>query len=368
MRKVLALFLAVALSLIAGIGVQAEEFSEVQCRANFASDGGKRPALPICSSKDSSYLGPIPWLRNSTKSSARQNLFPEYLHIAKNGGATILHLNLSLNGRLDGPTGFQGVGPSRFSHHNETLQTLKKKNQVCYDAQTPPRNSVFFEPWKWQPTFCVIRHPLHHLVSALNFNHDSQHYCKRNHTCYNDLLRNLANMMMEEQFREHDPGFSPAAYNLSAADESPIRPLASRPKKSMPIEFCHLIPQSDYIWNAAGERTCNYVLRFEHLEDDFAALSALYGKPSADASGVPLITSGHQHDHTVISSSDFTTDDIEPDVQEIYHKIYAADFCLLGYSLNASAPTKPLLVPSVRNAQFRQCAYMRDSSVKVDLP
>ena len=155
------------------------------------------------------------------------------------------------------------------------------------------------------------------------------------------------------------------------------------------IDWCHLTPQTDYLWDEQGERTCSYILRFEHLESDFAALAALYGKDatvnvtvvgtgggggggsgnntatttatttsvlnvvaqhrSSDAStghaknarvGAAGTGSYNNHPH----SSSFTVDDIETATKDHLAALYAADYALLGYrATDASRPPPPLL-------------------------
>ena len=311
--------------------------AEESCSEIF-SDEGKRPTTTLCSS---TYSGPPPWLSESGGASkpARHGAlpFPEFLHLAKNGGGTIVHLHFNASNPQDVPPVFKGVGPTRFEAGNST-------RPQCYrDFMTPPRNQRMNEKWNGQPTFCVVRHPLSKLVSALNFDHKSKR-CKTNYTCFNELLRVQGRMLTEEQVREGDIGFSPVAYHREATDMSPIAPLANRSKETTPIEYCHLIPQSDYVWNEDGDRSCNYVLRFEHLETEFAALASLYGRQSVDKdTGASLLSLSHKHDHVTNGGPGLTAADIEPDVRDMFHKTYAADFCLLGYDLNVSAPVEPLL-------------------------
>ena len=156
--------------------------------SKFFEAGGKRPPMSTCFSGTVTN-GPSPWVEKSVPrldmkgSDDPAGTFPEFLHIAKNGGGSVLHLNFkNTSSGQESPKGYEGWGPPRFTRENET-------NKVCKDAMTPPRNTEknSHEVWDWQTTFCVVRHPLTHLVSALNFDHGSSRKCSMNHACSNEL-------------------------------------------------------------------------------------------------------------------------------------------------------------------------------------
>jgi len=294
----------------------------------------------ICSSNQP-LKGPLPWLPTIAPLPTKTN-FPEFIHIAKNGGGTIGQVKFSDNTGVGG--GFNH-GWSRFSARKD------EPKKSCHDNQTPPRSA---HSYHGQTTFCVVRHPLAHLMSAVNFAYRGY---QPNKEQLNKDLYVIANNLHEEQVREMDPSFWPTSYNSSVGFSSSVMAIQGKNQMNsqMKANHCHLLPQSDYIWNENGERTCNYVLRFEHLKAEFTALADLYGKNSFDQeSGVHVLDMHKQHtDH----ASKFTVADMEPGLVEIFTKLYAADFCLLGYPSNPNDPVSPLMSGSDAMSQaFVECA------------
>ena len=170
----------------------------------------------------------------------------------------------------------------------------------------------------------------------------------------NAELREIATILIAEQVREDDPGFmndlnylrniqnrtamttttTTTATTPGVADANVASNLSLDQSYKFRQSSCHILPQSDYVWDQNGERTCNYVLRYEHLEAEFNALAHRYHTDLSIANS----TIKHMFPH------DFDVADVAEDVKELFGQIYEADFCSLGYSRdNISYVPPPML-------------------------
>jgi hypothetical protein len=199
-------------------------------------------------------------------------------------------------------------------------------------------------------------------------------------------LRKISEELSNEQvLRERNKGFLPETFNRASFNTS-AEDISSK-KLFINSQHCHLLPQSDYIWDEAGERTCSFVLRYEHLHAEFESLAKLFGvsafvnltSSSADGGGSGCGGGGGPPSGALVSVLDdmpssvahrdphaFTVEHMEPDVKEAFLRIYAADFCLLGYDKSTSAPAPPPLLENAIQAggpNFARCACQRDPRV-----
>ena len=169
----------------------------------------------------------------------------------------------------------------------------------------------------------------------------------------NAELRHIAAVLIAEQVREDDMGFmndlkslrgvrNAMSTSTTTASTAGAAAAADTTASNHSLDllynwkqsFCHILPQSDYIWDRNGDRTCNYVLRYEHLEAEFNTLARRY---HTDLS-ITNATIKHMFTHN------FDVTDMSEDVRERFSRIYEADFCSLGYSRgNVSYVPAPLI-------------------------
>lgn len=115
-------------------------------------------------------------------------------------------------------------GSTRFHDISRPPKTL---DRGCMDGQTPPRGAhikVYYN----QPTFCVVRHPLTHIVSSMNFvmephgpyqwaayerHRGSKTIGEFHRKRVNAALRRAVFNLRREQTREHNVGFFPDTFN-----------------------------------------------------------------------------------------------------------------------------------------------------------
>lgn len=87
---------------------------------------------------------------------------------------------------------------------------------------------------------------------------------------------------------------------------------------------CHLLPQTDYIYDKGDSRTCDHVLRLESLGSDFDELMEQYGLPAR-------IGAFDQHNPGACSS--LTRKDLTEETLQLLGSVYADDFRLLNYTV-----------------------------------
>jgi hypothetical protein len=152
----------------------------------------------------------------------------EFIHIPKNAGSTIETLG-KRNGML-------------WGIYNSSLKSYINKcgdfNCECSFWHIPPRYLKKNSPYDVTPTFCVIRNPFDRVVSAYIYIYQHR---------INKLMQNAENL---NQWI-HD--------NLERVSQNFQHD-------------CHFIPQYEYLFREDGTPTCDYILNFDNLNNDFNAL------------------------------------------------------------------------------------------------
>jgi hypothetical protein len=176
-------------------------------------------------------------------------------------------------------------------------------------------------------------------------------------------LREMAVFIHEEQVREHNIGFLPETFNRSKFD--PTKESLSEKHLFVGEQYCHFLPQTDYIWNERGERTCNFVLRYEHFHSDFDLLAQLYGQKGSG---------NNQEKDSILENTDFkkhvydtqfTHDDLDDELRDAYLKLYEIDLCLLGYDRDPTTRPPSLLQTFLQEHKenLNTCFHERDSRI-----
>jgi hypothetical protein len=179
--------------------------------------------------------------------------------------------------------------------------------------------------------------------------------------------------------------------------------------KAPRFSWCHLIPQSAYVWDGRGGRTCAYVLRYEHLVAEFDALARLYGRTATtwvdddedgsggdkgsgdsvkvqrrkkkrravsilDAPGVARKRQQSTQEQPLLYQR-FDSSRVRLDLRRAVAELYEADYRLLGYddystttTTTTTQPPPPLIVPYMmtkgeKARTFRACMATRDPRV-----
>ena len=206
----------------------------------------------------------------SVQSSKVTEEYLEFIHIPKNAGTTIENV-ADKNGIKWGR-----FKPEHANHINDTS---------CTYWHQPPKKFNSNNYYNKDKTFCVIRDPLERMVSEYTYrnkNDPSMNDPKK----MNDWIRYYLN----------DETISGQGMN------------------------CHFVPQYEYVFDDNGNRTCDYMLDFNNLSNDF---NNLMKQENIDLK----LEDKDKHNKSTftMSVSDLDEDNIKR-IREIYHK----DFSLLN--------------------------------------
>ena len=192
-----------------------------------------------------------------------------FLHVPKNAGTTIQRLLPELRPRttvVDGRTCGKCVkvgGPC-----------------ACSLWHVPPRYLPRPSPYADHDTFCVARDPVDRVLSQWRM----------------EGARRSACLVMRERL----------THRCGAA-----------------MSDCHLWPQHEYVWDAAGRRTCAHVLAFDDLSDQFRRLMRAAGR---DDVALPPVTSRRSALHHGAAAPET---DLGANVTLMIRCAYKLDECLL---------------------------------------
>lgn len=91
---------------------------------------------------------------------------------------------------------------------------------------------------------------------------------------------------------------------------------------------CHLVPQSDYIYNQRGDRIIQHILRYEHLRGDFEKLAHCYGLP-----GDMIIPMKQKSRRKGLGDRGLSVSDLSDTAMKAIEKRYQKDFEVFGYKM-----------------------------------
>ena len=170
-----------------------------------------------------------PVVRIKSSHASRGSAFPQegegrsglhFLHIPRTGGASVEKV-----------IGHRERGPRQYA-----------QKMACSFWHTPPRDLEPSNLYLRKTTFCVVRDPLARALSEFKLWRAQR------------LARNESRVVAMDEMTSAN-----AYLRHTFGPEAVTRGGASRGHGA----DCHLLPQSQYVWDAAGVRTCTHVLRFE---------------------------------------------------------------------------------------------------------
>ena len=197
--------------------------------------------------------------------------FLEFIHIPKNAGTTIENIAEEKN-----------VKWGRFKpEHRESVQS-----DTCSYWHTPPKQFNEDSYYKKDETFCVIRDPVDRMVSEYAYRHKGMPN-KNNKYELNQWLR---------EYLSNSKNTVNGGMN------------------------CHFLPQHDFIYDDDGNRTCDNVLRFDNLTNEF---NDLMNKHEYD-----IRLEENKKDNK--SNSNLTAKDVDDDNRRLIYQIYRKDYDILN--------------------------------------
>lgn len=197
----------------------------------------------------------------------QKETFLEFIHIPKNAGTTIENIANEKNIKW---------GRMKPDHRDHV------KENKCDYWHIPPKEFDRTSHYYRDPdgTFCVIRNPYDRMVSEYKYrNKDS-----------NDAVH------MNKWIKKH------------------LTPEHTQDGKLN----CHFIPQYNYVYDDLGQKTCDHVLQFDNLADNFNKLTNQYN--------VDLTMDPNRRDNR--SSESLTQKDLSQENIELIKVIYHNDFSL----------------------------------------
>jgi hypothetical protein len=193
--------------------------------------------------------------------------FLEFIHIPKNAGTTIENIANEKN-----------IKWGRFKPEHK--KTVLNKN--CTYWHTPPKYFNNNSLYKKDETFCVIRDPYDRIVSEYKYRNNKK---KHSPTHMNEWIQN---------------NLIPLNYVDGGMN-------------------CHFIPQYHYIYDDNDKQTCNHILNFNNLSNDFNNMTKKYN--------IDLQLSKSRKDNNTINS--VTVNDLNDDTKQLIKTVYYKDFDIL---------------------------------------
>lgn len=215
-----------------------------------------------------------------------------FLHIPKNAGTTVEQA-----GSLVGIS-WGDLDPGLHSRQ------LMPDGNMCSRWHVPPRLAGAPSQYSSAEVFCITRHPYERAVSE-----------------YKYLLSVPWGRLSGKQWHarlDAFPACSPEGLNYF------IQHAIVEMRKHRYVFDCHLIPQTDYIWDAAGQPTCHDVLRIADLPVAFDELMERKGNPAR----IPDEIENAHHD----ACSGLSVENLTWRSKAMMNEVYAEDFKKLNYT------------------------------------
>ena len=215
--------------------------------------------------------------------------------------------------------------PGNWPAEVEPSQRLCKS----YAHMFPQYDARQLQATRDHPTFCVVRHPLTRAVSEYEFKH---RHDPASANSVEDMNRQLQNA---------------ARYRIEYGECSPENPRSCNAD-------CHWASQHLYLWDkTSGAPTCDHVLFYENLDDEFSGLMEAYGlsaRCTLHAKGEDDNVKG-SHTYT---GSHLGVEDLEDETYLLLLEAYADDMAILGYS-----PNDPHAAPDSRPPHDMPLEHLR---------
>lgn len=208
-----------------------------------------------------------------------------------------------------------------------------------------------------QQTFCVVRDPIQRAISQFSFQ------IKAEATAATYIVNDAPGRCDADSLNAHVHAVLGAANASFAAVEGEF-PLVTAETlgqartcvECAAVADCHWLPQWLYVRD-----TCDHVLRFESLEEDFTNLMKRFSATTAPSSTIPSFAFARAESRQVSNCNTLTKDDLDIESRILISRVYAEDFRQFGYDRPEDAESSALAAmlhrsPSAAHsrAQLRQ--------------
>jgi len=259
---------------------------------------------------------------------------PEFIHIPKTGGQTVELLGRSKGGRNLRKKGNKikmkwgknaefvhidnMVKDGRKTVSNRTAELMREHpHTICAPIHRPPWywKSVGFPKIPYENrSFCVVRNPYARVVSHVNYMRSLQ--MKRRKTDGLPPLNCLTTKDAEGTIRRN-LGKKTLRHRCESGE------LKSGHRLAYSGHDCHWIPQSDYVFDSKGCRTCHDVLQFEDFENQLKTLLKAYG--------IEVLEMPEQQNKSKCKLIDYH--DFSLDIIKLINEYYVRDFVNFDYHM-----------------------------------
>jgi hypothetical protein len=191
------------------------------------------------------------------------NEYLRFIHIPKNAGTTIEDLGEK-----------HGLKWGRYGEK-------KASNVRCNHWHVPARYSK--QNYN-EDTFCVVRDPYERILSEYKYVHRKDYKKWDNKE---DLNKWIQKQLSKKPNFSHD---------------------------------CHLLPQTDYIFDENGEQVCTHILNIKNLKNEFNSLMKYHH---------PSVVMNNEKQNTTDMFKNIHKNDLSKKTKEMIHDYYKDDFKLL---------------------------------------
>jgi hypothetical protein len=189
-----------------------------------------------------------------------------------------------------------------------------------------------------QQTFCVVRDPIQRAISQFSFQINAEA------TAATYIVNDSPGRCDADSLNAHVRAVLGAANASLAAVEGEF-PLVTADTlgqartcvECAAVADCHWLPQWLYVRD-----TCDHVLRFENLEEDFTKLMDRFAGTTRPSSAIPTFAFARAESRQVSPCNTLTKDDLDIESRTLIGRVYAEDFRQFGYERPEDAESSAL--------------------------
>lgn len=211
-----------------------------------------------------------------------------FLHIPKSAGTAIENAGLAKHIRW---------GRHRFYYYG---MMAMPDGLYCAAHHVPPRYLpiTMADIYRKSDVFCVTRHPYERAISEYKY-------------------------LLSVPWGKNKPGVFDrepcTADGLNFFLKTAMRMVLSGKKY---VNDCHMLPQSEFIWDESDRQWCNRVIRFDDMPQGFNSLMADYGYS---------VRSDHSENQSP-GCPNLSMASLDQETRDMLNTVYAEDFVRLAYS------------------------------------
>lgn len=271
-----------------------------------------------------------------------------FIHIPKTGGTSIEEAGLEYGVHWGGKYDAVGLNVSSVNLSEGPQWLLEvAPHTVCSWQHVPPRYIDLEEsPYRGSENFCVSRNPYERIISEYEFLLDKHEQCAKIKELSKDsdagvpadMGSRVAHVAEKAvgNYLVDNFDFNLDQYISFCKDLRSFEPCTSEGlnyfiQRTLTDYLaglvwqsdCHILPQSQYVWDADGHPWCTQVLRFENLSSSFDDLMIQRGFP---------VRLGEHISNRAQSCRGLGIANLTTQSRSLIEQVYSEDFERLGYA------------------------------------